>query len=158
MASAPLTGCCGHKTAAASSNEPYNISNNKILYIEIVKNVTRVAILALSFYQLPILTAIAFTAGFIGGVIAQARSENKLEKGDLMQLCVLGYLQFASNTQIDELVGTALTAASFIDCIYRGSTFFRSMAIGAIAFGIGKEIVWEARQYFKQDVSTNLHA
>ena len=148
-----ISSCCSSSTPAAAyvKNES---AENKVFYINVVKNITRVAVLALLAVRLPVETAIGFTAGVIAGAIVQSKHEEKLEKGDLMQLCVLGYLQFASDSKWDEWVVTAFTAASFVDSAVRGSTVWSTMMASGVGYLVGKELAWLYKSGWSQEYTT----
>lgn len=127
--------------------------DNKAFYVDIIKKITRVAVLAISAYFMLVPTIIGFTAGVIIGAVMQARSEEELPKGSLMQLCILGYMEFASDSKWNEVVVTALTAASFLDCIWHGSPFFSCMISGGVGFWVGKEVAWFAKGFSREELT-----
>ena len=133
MQATASTSCC----SALPSAQP---SNNEAFWIDLIKKVARVAALAIAAYFFPVVTAICFTVGFAIGVTAVLFFEEMIQKGERMQLCILGYTEFSTDTKFPAIFNTCITALFLFDCLSHGSPYFCGFISGGVGFWMGKEM------------------
>lgn len=130
---ATVSGCC-------SSARPNFYSRDEAAWCDLIKKIARVSVLIIGVAYMPVATAIGFAAGVVLGALGTIYYPDKLKKGDLMQLCILGYSEFTSDTKFPVLFNTGLTAVFLLDCMAHGSSLFGGCMSMGVGFWVGKEI------------------